>query len=191
MAATSVIYGLLQVILWHHDTAREKMSGWNWCRHITDFFQYIHALSQGGIIISIYDISLPHFLFWKKHCKLKECVPAIPLLNRKRAIHWMDGCSWNCGLTQYLWKKEWLQVLASKKRSTLENENTRSLQVASWNTDRQCHSNVWLQVLLWIYNTFKWKYLSNTCIYAMHGCKWSSENTVSIEEWMAATTSVK
>ena len=36
-------------------------------------------------------------------------------------------------LTQYLWKQRRLQVLISKKDSTLEN--TRSLQMASWNND--------------------------------------------------------
>ena len=45
----------------------------------------------------------------------------------------MDGCNWTCELTQYLLKKEWLQVLVQKKHSTLKN--TRSLQVASWNND--------------------------------------------------------
>ena len=40
---------------------------------------------------------------------------------------------WNGELTQYLWKQGWLQVLISKKHSTLEN--TRSMQVASWNND--------------------------------------------------------
>ena len=36
-------------------------------------------------------------------------------------------------LTQYLWKQRRLQVLISKKDSTLEN--AKSLQVASWNND--------------------------------------------------------
>ena len=43
----------------------------------------------------------------------------------------MGDCNWNGKLTQYSWKQGWLQVLISKKHSTLEN--TRSTQVASWN----------------------------------------------------------
>ena len=43
----------------------------------------------------------------------------------------MDGCNWICELTQYLWKKGWLQELVSKKHNTFEN--TRSLEVGSWN----------------------------------------------------------
>ena len=49
------------------------------------------------------------------------------IYNRKRAIHRMDNCSWNCELTQ------WLQILVSKKPSTLEN--TRSLHMTFWNND--------------------------------------------------------
>ena len=62
---------------------------------------------------------------------MKESVTVTLFYNRKRAIRWMDDCYWNGELTQYLWKQEWLQVLIWKKHSTLEN--TRSLQVASWN----------------------------------------------------------
>ena len=36
-------------------------------------------------------------------------------------------------LSRYPWKKEWLQVLASKKQNNLSK--TRSLHVASWNND--------------------------------------------------------
>ena len=45
----------------------------------------------------------------------------------------MDGCYWNYELTQYIWKRGWLQVLVSKKHSTFEN--TKSLQVTFWNND--------------------------------------------------------
>ena len=88
------------------------------------------------------------------------------------AIHRMDGCNWNCKLIKYFWNRGWLQVLVSKKHSTLED--TRSLQEASWNNDgttemygcmcsfetterlkRKCLSNTlyignsWPQVLFW------------------------------------------
>ena len=55
------------------------MDGWNWCPHITDFFQYIRALNQGGILISIYNIFLLQFLFLKNTVNLKEFVAAIAL----------------------------------------------------------------------------------------------------------------
>ena len=42
----------------------------------------------------------------------------------------MDDCNWNWELIQYFWKKGRPQVLVSRKHSTLEN--TRSLQVTSW-----------------------------------------------------------
>ena len=60
----SLTYGSLQVFPWKNDTIIEKMDGRKWCRHITDFFQYMYAWNQGGIIISVYDISLLQFLFW-------------------------------------------------------------------------------------------------------------------------------
>ena len=43
----------------------KKTDGYKWWRHVTDFFRHIHALNQGGIIVSIYDISLVQFLFCK------------------------------------------------------------------------------------------------------------------------------
>ena len=46
-------------------------------------------------------------------------------------VEWMAATGGE--LTQYLWKQRRLQVLISKKDSALEN--TRSLQVASWNND--------------------------------------------------------
>ena len=61
----SLTYGSLQVFPWKNDTIIEKMDGRKWCRHITDFFQYMYAWNQGGIIISVYDISLLQFLFCK------------------------------------------------------------------------------------------------------------------------------
>ena len=51
------------------------------------------------------------------------------------AIRWMSDCKCNEKLTQYPWKQGWLEVLILKKHSTLEN--TRSLQVASWNNDAE------------------------------------------------------
>ena len=61
-------------------TIIEKMDAWKWCRHITDYFQHMHAWNQGGIIISIYDIFMLQFLFSKNLVNLKEWVAAITLL---------------------------------------------------------------------------------------------------------------
>ena len=104
----SLKYGSLQVHLWNNDASIEKMNNCNWCRQITDFFQYIHAWNQGGIIIINCDIFLLQFLFSAK--------------------------------TQYIWKNAWLQLLFYyRKRPFIEwlvatgIENTRSLQVPSWN----------------------------------------------------------
>ena len=77
------------------------------------------------------------------------------------AIHCMDGCNWNCELTQYLWKKRWLRVVVSKKHSTLEN--TSYLQRASCNNDDttqiyDCKCSFETTIHL------KQKYLSNTLI---------------------------
>ena len=58
----------------------EKMDGRKWCRHLTDFFQYMHGWKQGGIIISIYDISFLQFPFCKNTVYLKEWVATIALL---------------------------------------------------------------------------------------------------------------
>ena len=64
----------------HIYQCQKKIDDWNWCRHVTDFFQYIHAWNQGGIIISIYDISLLQFLTCKNTINLKECVAEIAFL---------------------------------------------------------------------------------------------------------------
>ena len=77
----------------------------------------------------------------------------------------MDGYNCNRKLTQFLWKKGWLQILVSKKHTTLENN--MSLQLTSWNED------------------------GNTQI---HGCKCSFEITIrriSIEVRLAAVAFVK
>ena len=89
----SLTYGLLQVIPWNNDTIIEKIDGWKWCYHKTSFFQHKHAWNQGGIIVSIYDISLLQFLFWKNTVNLKKEWLQLLFYNRKRAIHWMDGCN--------------------------------------------------------------------------------------------------
>ena len=114
----------------HKDTTIEKMDGCNWCRQITDLFQFIHARNQGGFIINNYDISLLQFLFCKNTVNLKEWVAPLALLFCYSS---MDGCNWNCELSQYFWKKGWPQMLVSKKHST--TENSRSLQKAFWNKD--------------------------------------------------------
>ena len=43
--------GSLQVLAWNNNSVIEKMNGWKWCHHITDFFQYMHAWNQGCIKI--------------------------------------------------------------------------------------------------------------------------------------------
>ena len=95
----ALIYGLLQVLLWNSDTSIEKMDRYDWCRQITDFFQYIHSSNEGSIIISNYDISLLQLLFYKNTV---NAWLQLFFYNRKRVIHRTGGCNWNCELTQYL-----------------------------------------------------------------------------------------
>ena len=111
----SLTCGFLQVLPWNNDTIIEKMDGWKWCRDETNVFQYVHAWNQGVIIIVV-SICLLQFLFWQKKIWKNEWLQLL-FYNRKRISHRMDGCNWTCGLTQYLWKKGWLQVLA--KRDTV------------------------------------------------------------------------
>ena len=72
-------HGSLQVLPWNSDTVIEKIDCWKGCRHITDFFQYIHAWNQGGIIISIYDISFT----------------TIPVLQKNSKFERMTGCDYS------------------------------------------------------------------------------------------------
>ena len=108
----SLTCGFLQVLPWNNDTIIEKMDGWKWCRDETNVFQYVHAWNQGVIIIVV-SICLLQFLFWQKKIWKNEWLQLL-FYNRKRISHRMDGCNWTCGLTQYLWKKGWLQVLAKR-----------------------------------------------------------------------------
>ena len=106
----SLICGSLQVLPWNNDTIIEKMDSCKWCRHIKNFFQYMHAWNQGGIIIIV------RFLCYNSCSEKTQWIwknKWLQLLfyNRKRVTHRMDGCNWTCELTQYLWKKGWLQVL--------------------------------------------------------------------------------
>ena len=94
-------YGSLQVLPWNNNTITEKINGGNRCLQITDFIQYIHSSNQGGIIIINY-ISFLQLFLCKKIANLKECVAAIVLYNRRRVIHQMGGCNWNCELTRTL-----------------------------------------------------------------------------------------
>ena len=119
-----------------------------WYRQITDFFQYIHAWIKEGFIIINYDLSLLQFLFCKN--------TVFALLFCYISNGWLQL---ELELTQYLWKKGWLQVLVSKKHSKLEN--TRSLGKTSWNNDGTtqiygCKCSFEITISL------KWKYLSNT-----------------------------
>ena len=79
-------------------------------------------------------------------------------------VEWLSDCNWNGKLTQNSWKQGWLKVLISKKHST--HENTRSLQVASWNNDGTiqiygCKCSFEITICL------KQKYLSHT-LYIIH-----------------------
>ena len=47
----SLTYGSLQVLPGNNDSIIEKMDNWNWCHHITDFLQDMHAWNQGCIKI--------------------------------------------------------------------------------------------------------------------------------------------
>ena len=38
----------------------------------------------------------------------------------KRATHRMEDCNWNCELTQFLWKKRWLQVFVQENTVPLK-----------------------------------------------------------------------
>ena len=46
--AVSLTYRSLQVFPWKNDITIEKMDGRNWCRQITDFFQYTPPWNQCG-----------------------------------------------------------------------------------------------------------------------------------------------
>ena len=109
-------YQSLQVLPWNNGTAIEKMAGWNWNSHITDFFQYMHAWNQAGIAISIYDISLLPFLFCKSTVNLKKWRTATGIANQLNTFEKRDDCK--CLLPEH---------------NTLEN--TKSLQVAHWIND--------------------------------------------------------
>ena len=77
IGTVSLTYGSLQVLLGNNDTITQKMHGFNRCRQIADFIQYIHSWNQGGIIISKYDISLLQLLYCEDTVSLKECMAAI------------------------------------------------------------------------------------------------------------------
>ena len=66
--------------------------------------------------------------------------------NRKKFIHWIDNCNWNSKLTQYLWKKGWIQVLDSRKNITLENTRSlqRSLEIMTVPLKYMATSEIWL-----------------------------------------------
>ena len=75
---TAYYNGRLQQVLWNkhsildiwiasgtptkNDTTIQRMDGCNSCRETADFFQYINAWNQEGIIISNYDIPLLHYM---------------------------------------------------------------------------------------------------------------------------------
>ena len=63
--------GSLKMLPWNNDTIIEKVNVWKWCQDVTDFFQYMHAWSRGGVS-SIFNISLLQFLFCKNTVSLKE-----------------------------------------------------------------------------------------------------------------------
>ena len=149
----SLTYGSLQVLPWNNDSVTEKMDGWKWYHHITDFFRYMDAWNQGCIKIVIYDISLLQFLFCKNTANFRECVDGVHFYNKKGAYHRMDGCNWNCELAL----KKGMTASACFK----ETQYTISLQVASWNND-SITQMYGCKCSFEIAAHFKWKYLSNT-----------------------------
>ena len=66
-----------------------------------------------------HDMSMLQLLFWNKYSKFER----------------MRGCSCYLIITQYLWKKGWLQVLVSKKQSTLERKKLDLLQLGPQTND--------------------------------------------------------
>ena len=67
----SLTWGLLQVLPWNNDIIINKMDGWKRC-HTTDFFQYMDAWNQGGIIISISISILATISVLQKHSKFER-----------------------------------------------------------------------------------------------------------------------
>ena len=96
--AVSLTYGSLQVLPWNNDSIIEKMAGWKWCHHITDFFQYMHAWNQGCIKIIIYDIFLLQFLFCKTQQILKNAWIQCSFMIKKglSSYGWLQLESWTC-----------------------------------------------------------------------------------------------
>ena len=86
----SLTYGALLLLPWNNDSTIEKMNGWKWCHHITDFFQYMHASNQACIKTVIYDISLLQFLFCKNTAILKNALMQCSfIIKRGPIIVWM------------------------------------------------------------------------------------------------------
>ena len=93
----------------------------------------------------------------------------------------MDGWNWNGELTQYLWKKRSLKVIVSNKQVTLKK--SRSLQVASWNTDvttQMCECQCSFEITTHLKDI---AYIQNLAASAF-----LKKNTVTIEKWISATT---
>ena len=90
--------GLLQVLP-RKNGWLEVMSSYN------NFFQYMRAWNQGGIII-IASISLLQFLFWKNTVNLKEWAVQLLFCNGNSSNGWLQLDLILMKLTQYLWKKE-------------------------------------------------------------------------------------
>ena len=92
----SLTYGSLQVLPWNNDSVIEKMYGWKWCHHITDFFQYM--------LPEIKDISKLSFMIYpccnscsaKTQQIWKNAWLQLLFYNKKGASrHRMDGYNWN------------------------------------------------------------------------------------------------
>ena len=97
----SLTYESLQVLPWNNEIIMGKVDAWKWCRHKTDFFQYMHAWKQRGIIISIYDMFLIQFLFCKNTISLKEWAAAMDnTLENTRSLQWT---SWNNDVTSQIY----------------------------------------------------------------------------------------
>ena len=124
-------YGLLQVLPWNIDTTIEKMGGCNWCCQMTSFNIYMPETKELSLLLTMIS---PCCNSCSAKTSKSECVAAFALLFCSLSNGWLQL---KLRINSILLKKRWLQVLVSKKHSSLEN--TRSLQKASWNNDSTTH----------------------------------------------------
>ena len=116
---------MLQVLPWNNDSNIDGMDGWNWCHQITGYLSICTCLKP-RILVSTPPV-LKKYVKFERMCGYNYSF----VIEKGSFVKWMAATGGE--LTQYLWNQRRLQVLISKKDSTLEN--TRSLQVASWKND--------------------------------------------------------